>query len=40
MEHFSRQLSVREYAVLDIRTGDELETVAESMNQMSHRSPS
>ena len=35
MEHFSRQLSRQEYAVLDIRTGDELETVAESMNQMS-----
>ena len=33
MEHFSRQLSRQEYAV--IRTGDELETVAESMNQMS-----
>ena len=35
MEHFSRQLSRQEYAVLVIRTGEDLETVAENMNQMS-----
>lgn len=35
MEHFSQKIARQEYAVLDITTGDELERVADSMNQMS-----
>lgn len=35
MEEFSEKLARREYGTLEIRTNDELETVAESMNAMS-----
>lgn len=35
MEEFARGISRREYGELEVRTGDELETVAESMNRMS-----
>lgn len=35
MEEFSERLARREYGTLEIRTNDELETVAESMNAMS-----
>lgn len=35
MEEFARRISRQEYGELEVRTGDELETVAESMNQMS-----
>lgn len=35
MEAFARKISLREYGQLEVETGDELETVAHSMNQMS-----
>lgn len=36
MEAFTQKISAQTYGTLQIRTGDELETVAESLNRMSH----
>lgn len=35
MEQFAKEIAGQEYGKIEIHTGDELETVAESMNQMS-----